>query len=184
MPSNLYEPEDWCAANVSQIERRSLRHSRYATTPLQSDRLGIFPRRRRSSFRKRKIMSIRSTLVVITAIATLGLGSPAFAASYGGLSNDSGSMMPSYYDKSGWHPGLPPAARAALAAPQHQPGRGLHLYAGPRFSSIAHPVPGANGPAAPVQAPCLTKCCKMTGSGRDCVSYNARNGDCAQCRRQ
>jgi hypothetical protein len=96
---------------------------------------------------REKAMSIRSTLVVITAIATLGLGSPAFAASYGGLSNDSGSMMPSYYDKSGWHPGLPPAARAALAAPQ-QSGRGLHLYAGPRFSGIAYPVPGANGPAA------------------------------------
>lgn len=88
-------------------------------------------------------MSIRSTLIVTTAIATLGFGSPAFAASYGGLSNDTGSLMSSYYDKSGWHVGLPPAARATLAAPQQQsakPGRGLQLFAG---------HPGANGPAAP-----------------------------------
>ena len=78
-------------------------------------------------------MSIRLPLIVATAIATLGLGSPAFAASYGGLSNDSGSMMSSYYDKTGWHVGLPPAARAALAAPQQQsarPNHGLQLFAG------------------------------------------------------
>ena len=103
-------------------------------------------------------MSIRLTLIVATAIATLGLGSPAFAASYGGLSNDSGSVMSSYYDKNGWHVGLPPAARAALAAPQQQsarlgsisPGRRLQLYAGRSraFSGIAHLVPGANGRAA------------------------------------
>jgi hypothetical protein len=98
-------------------------------------------------------MSIRSTLIVATAIATLGLGSPAFAASYGGLSNDTGSLMSSYYDKSGWHVGLPPAARAALAAPQQQsarPGRGLQLYAGSSrgLSSIAHLAPGGNGRAA------------------------------------
>ena len=61
-------------------------------------------------------MSIRLPLIVATAIATLGLGSPAFAASYGGLSNDSGSMMSSYYDKTGWHVGLPPAARACRTA--------------------------------------------------------------------
>ena len=48
-------------------------------------------------------MWIRSTLIVATAIATLGLGSPAFPATYGGLSNDSGNMQPSYYDKNGWH---------------------------------------------------------------------------------
>lgn len=78
-------------------------------------------------------MSIRLPLIVATAIATLGLGSPAFAASYGGLSNDSGSMMSSYYDKTGWHVGLPPAARAALAAPHQQsarPNHGLQLFAG------------------------------------------------------
>jgi hypothetical protein len=95
-------------------------------------------------------MSIRSTLIVTTAIATLGLGSTAFAASYGGLSNDGGSMMSSYYDKNGWHLGLPPGARAALAAPQQQsarPGRGLLLYAG-RSRGSTHAVPGANGPAA------------------------------------
>jgi hypothetical protein len=95
-------------------------------------------------------MSIRSMLVVATAIATLGLGSPAFAASYGGLSNDSGSMLPSYYDKSGWHLGRPPAARAALVTPQQESarsGHGLHLFAGRRFSGIAHPLTGANGPA-------------------------------------
>ncbi len=73
-------------------------------------------------------MSIRSTLVVTTAIAitliaTSGLGAPAFAASYGGLSNDSGSMRPSYYDNTGWHVGLPPGARAALTAPQQQSAR-------------------------------------------------------------
>jgi hypothetical protein len=112
------------------------------------------PRRGQSSLQKRKkAMSIRSTLTVTTAIATLGFGSPAFAASYGGLSNDTGSLMSSYYDKSGWHVGLPPAARAALAAPQQQStkrGRGLYLFASRSrgFSSIAHPVPGANGGAA------------------------------------
>jgi hypothetical protein len=62
-------------------------------------------------------------------------------------------MTSSYYDKSGWHVGLPPAARAALAAPQQQsarPGRGLQLYAGRSrgFSRVAHLVPGANGRAA------------------------------------
>ena len=70
-------------------------------------------------------MSIRLPLIAATAIATLGLGSPAFAASYGGLSNDSGSMMSSYYDKTG--------SRAALAAPQQQsarPSHGLQLFAG------------------------------------------------------
>ena len=71
-------------------------------------------------------MSIRLPLIAATAIATLGLGSPAFAASYGGLSNDSGSMMSSYYDKTGWHVGLPPAARAALATPQQQSARPGH----------------------------------------------------------
>jgi hypothetical protein len=74
-------------------------------------------------------MSIRSTLIVATAIATLaiatlGLGSPAFAATNGGLSNDTGNMRPSYYDKSGWHVGLPPGARALASA---SPGRGLRL---------------------------------------------------------
>ena len=98
-------------------------------------------------------MSIRSTFIVATAIATLGFGSPAFAASYGGLSNDTGSLMSSYYDKSGWHVGLPPAARATLAAPQQQsakPGRGLQLFAGGSRGSagVAHLVPGANGRAA------------------------------------
>lgn len=75
-------------------------------------------------------MSIRSILVVATAVATLGLGSSAFAASYGGYSNDTGNMMPSYYDKDEWHLGLPPEALRALAAPRRQsarPGRGLYL---------------------------------------------------------
>jgi hypothetical protein len=101
-------------------------------------------------------MSIRSMLIVATAIATLGLGSPAFAATYGGYSNDTGNLMPSYYDQNGWHMGVPPEARAALAAPQRptaaptapqrqsaRPGRGLYLYAGP-LSGIAQPVRGAN----------------------------------------
>jgi hypothetical protein len=129
-----------------------LRHSRCATTPFISSEYvlgeGDLPSKKR-----KKAMSIRSTLIVAAAIATLGLGSPAFAASYGGLSNDTGNMRPSYYDKNGWHVGLPPEARPALAAPQQQSartGRGLHLYAGSSrgFSGIAHPVPGANGPAA------------------------------------
>ncbi len=68
-----------------------------------------------------RVRSIRSTVIV--AIVTLGLGSPAFAASYGGLSNDSGDMRPSYYDKNGWHVGIPPGARAAqprgLPVPQN-----------------------------------------------------------------
>jgi hypothetical protein len=68
-------------------------------------------------------MSIRSILIVATAIATLGLGSPALAATNGGLSNDTGNMRPSYYDKNGWHFGLPAAARAALAVPQQQSAR-------------------------------------------------------------
>jgi hypothetical protein len=117
-------------------------------------------------------MSIRSTLIVTTAIATLGLGSPAFAASYGGLSNDGGSMMSSYYDKNGWHLGLPPGARAALAAPQQQsarPGRGLLLYAaevvGPR-----RPSPARTARRPRVQASCLVKCCKTTGSGADRIT--------------
>jgi hypothetical protein len=68
-------------------------------------------------------MSIRSILIVATAIATLGLGSPAFAATNGGLSNDTGNTRPSYYGKNGWHFGLPAAARAALAVPQQQSAR-------------------------------------------------------------
>jgi hypothetical protein len=74
-----------------------------------------------------RTMSIRSSLVVATAIATLGLGSPAFAASSGGLSNDTGSMRPSYYDKNGWHVGLPPAARVLEQQQSAGPGRGLRL---------------------------------------------------------
>jgi hypothetical protein len=65
----------------------------------------------------RKAMWIRSTLIVATAIATLGLGSPAFAGG-GDDSNDIGSTRPSYYDKDGCHLGHRPQARAALAAPR------------------------------------------------------------------
>ena len=54
-----------------------------------------------------KTMSIRSTLIVATTIATLGLVSPAFAATNGGYSNDTGNIMPSYYGKDGWHLELP-----------------------------------------------------------------------------
>jgi hypothetical protein len=74
-------------------------------------------------------MSMGSTLIVATAIVTLGLDSPAFAATNGGLSNDTGNLRPSYYDKNGWHFGLPPGARAP-GAPQQQSARlsrGLHL---------------------------------------------------------
>ncbi|MFZ0990220.1 MAG: hypothetical protein WAN27_21125 [Xanthobacteraceae bacterium] len=67
-------------------------------------------------------MWIRSTLIVATAIATLGLGSPAFAGG-GETSLDTGNTRPSYYDKNGWHFGLPPEARAALAAPGQQSAR-------------------------------------------------------------
>jgi hypothetical protein len=38
----------------------------------------------------------------------------------GETSLDTGNTRPSYYDKNGWHFGLPPEARAALA------GRGQH----------------------------------------------------------
>jgi len=68
--------------------------------------------------------STRTSLIVAAAIATLGVGSPAFAASYGGLSNDTGSMRPSYYDNNGWHVGLPPEARA-VEQQSARPGRGL-----------------------------------------------------------
>jgi len=64
-------------------------------------------------------MWIRLTLIVAPVIATLGLGSPAFAGG-GETSLDTGNTRPSYYDKNGWHFGLPPEARAALA------GRGQH----------------------------------------------------------
>jgi hypothetical protein len=79
-------------------------------------------------------MSIRSSLVVATAIATLSLGSPAFAL--GGWDNNTGNLQPSYYDKNGWHLGRPPQQQAVSPQPA-RPGRGLYLY-----------VPGANGRAA------------------------------------
>jgi hypothetical protein len=72
-------------------------------------------------------MSIRSAVIVAHAIVALGLGTPAFAASYGGLSNDSGSMRPSYYDKTGWHVGLPPAAQALEQEQSARGGRGPRL---------------------------------------------------------
>ena len=72
-------------------------------------------------------MSIRSTLILATAIATLGLGPQAFAASYGGFSSDTGNMRPSYYDQKGWHVGVPPAARALEQQQSARPGRGPHL---------------------------------------------------------
>jgi hypothetical protein len=78
--------------------------------------------------------SIRSTFIVATAIATLGLGSPAFAL--GGWDNNTGNLQPSYYDKNGWHMGLPPQQQAVKQQPA-RPGRGLYLY-----------VPDANGAAA------------------------------------
>jgi hypothetical protein len=113
---------------VLGIECRALRHSRNATIT------EYFSAKAISLQKEREAMSIRSTLIVTTAIlatiATSHLSSPAFAASYGGLSNDSGSMRPSYYDQTGWHVGLPPGARAALGAPQQQSarsGRGLQL---------------------------------------------------------
>lgn len=70
-------------------------------------------------------MSIRSILILTAAIATFGLGAPAFAASYGGFSSDSGNMRPSYYDQKGWHVGLPPAARALEQQQSARHGRGL-----------------------------------------------------------
>jgi hypothetical protein len=83
-------------------------------------------------------MSIRSTFIVATAIATLGLGSPAFAQ---GFSNDTGNPRPSYYDPDGkWHTGRPPQQQAVTPQSARR-GRGLYLYAG-------HAVPGANDPPA------------------------------------
>ena len=73
-----------------------------------------------------RTMSIGSTLIVASAIATLGLGSPASAASYGGFSSDTGNLRPSYYDKNGWHVGLPPAA-GALEQKSARAGRSLRL---------------------------------------------------------
>jgi hypothetical protein len=74
-----------------------------------------------------RTMSIRSTLIAAAAIATLGLGAPAFAASYGGFSSDTGNLRPSYYDKNGWHVGLPPAARTLEQQQSARPGRSLRL---------------------------------------------------------
>jgi hypothetical protein len=81
-----------------------------------------------------KVMSIRSSLIVATAIATLGLGSSAFAL--GGWDNDTGNLQPSYYDKNGWHMGRLP--QQAVTRQPERPGRGLYLY-----------VPDANDPAIP-----------------------------------
>jgi hypothetical protein len=85
---------------------------------------------------RRKAMSIRSTLIVATAIATLGLGSPAFAL--GGWDNWTGNLQPSYYDKNGWHMGRPPQQQAVTPQTVKR-GRGLYLYA-PGY------VPSANDP--------------------------------------
>jgi hypothetical protein len=82
----------------------------------------------------RKAIPIRSSLIVAAAIATLGLGSPAFAL--GGWDNDTGNLQPSYYDKNGWRMGRLPQQQAVTRQPA-RPGRGLYLY-----------VPGANGSAA------------------------------------
>jgi hypothetical protein len=71
--------------------------------------------------------------LALAAFAAAGTA-PAFAATNGGYSNDSGNLMASYYDKNGWHIGLPPEARAARAAPQQSerpgrgPSRGLSAY--------------------------------------------------------
>jgi hypothetical protein len=69
-------------------------------------------------------MSARSAInsfilagAVTAAIATLGLGSPAFAGG-GDSSLDTGNTRPSYYDKNGWHLGLPPQARSRAPGQQ------------------------------------------------------------------
>jgi hypothetical protein len=82
----------------------------------------------------RKAIPIRSSLIVAAAIATLGLGSPAFAL--GGWDDDTGNMQPSYYDRNGWRMGRLSQQQAVTRQPA-RPGRGLYLY-----------VPGANGSAA------------------------------------
>ena len=88
-------------------------------------------------------MSIRSTLIVATAIATVGLSSPAFAL--GGWDNDSGNLQPSYYDKNGWHMGIPPQQQQAVTRQPTRPGRGLYLYAGHgRRFPVGDPVPAGN----------------------------------------
>src|ERR1700758_189578 len=76
-----------------------------------------------------KPMSARSAInsfilagAVTAAIATLGHGSSAFAGG-GDSSLDTGNTRPSYYDKDGWHLGLPPQARAARPAPGQQSAR-------------------------------------------------------------
>ena len=80
-------------------------------------------------------MSIRSILIVATAIATLGLGSPAFAQDF---SSNTSNRRASYYDKNGWHLGRPPQQQAVTPQSAKR-GRGLYLYA-PSY------VPGANDP--------------------------------------
>jgi hypothetical protein len=63
-------------------------------------------------------MSTRSKFVVATAIAILGLATPAFAQSFnrsdgtGNRSDGTGNELPSYYDRSGGlHAGIVPQQR-------------------------------------------------------------------------
>ena len=64
-----------------------------------------------------RFMSIRLTLAVAAAIATLGLGSTAFAQGY---DNDSGNRRPSYYTANGArHMGRPHNERALTPMQQN-----------------------------------------------------------------
>ena len=64
-----------------------------------------------------RFMSIRLTFAVAAAIATLGLGSTAFAQGY---DNDSGNRRPSYYTANGaWHLGRPHQEQALTPTQQN-----------------------------------------------------------------
>jgi hypothetical protein len=71
--------------------------------------------------KERKAMSIRSTLIAATAIATLGIQvGPAFAGGSpgGGFTLGTGDKTPTYYSGSSLHSGRPPQAPAPVTPVQ------------------------------------------------------------------
>jgi hypothetical protein len=112
-------------------------------------------------------MSIRSTLIVATAIATLGLGSPAFAASYGGfITTRAGGTPDSRRQHEPHSPHHSSSRQGPAAACNYTPAEVVGcpaLRISPPAGTVGRP---------PVRAPCLTKRRKMTGSGADRITNN------------